>query len=191
MATALDLDEEVNQAAQGWEVADGDRRLIVQRQPGLPWSYTTTAPPDMFSPPRPPTPADPLVDPVRPEDARVVAGEIATAAGIDVDQAAVRINQAHRSLWVGFEPAVGTVPTLGLSTSVLVGPGNEVEQASGYLAVPEPAEVVPVLDTGAALDRLHRVQPIPPTEGRDASVVEVTGVHRALKFVTAPGSDRA
>lgn len=191
LATALDLAGAVRETAQGWEMADGDRHLVVQRQPGLPWSYTTAAPPDMSSPPRPRPPDDPVGDPVSPEDARVVAGEIATAVGIDVDQAAVRINPAHLSQWVGFEPAVGAVPTLGMSTSVLVAPGDEVEQASGHLAVPEAGEVVPLLDTAAALDRLHRVQPIPPSEGRDASVVEVTGVYRALQFVPAPGSDRA
>lgn len=191
LASALNLVGAVGESPEGWEMADGDRRLVVQRQPGLPWSYTTAAPPDMSSPPRPRPPADPVGDPVRSDDARVVAAEIATAVGIDVAQAAVRINPAHLSQWVGFEPAVGTVPTLGMSTSVLVAPGGEVEQASGYLAVPEAGEVVPLLDTVAALDRLHRVQPVPPTEGRDASVVEVTGVYRALQFVPAPGSDRA
>lgn len=42
LAEALGLGAEVVETASGWEVVDGDRRLDVARQPGLPWSYSAT-----------------------------------------------------------------------------------------------------------------------------------------------------
>lgn len=42
LAGALGLGAEVVETASGWEVVDGDRRLDVARQPGLPWSYSAT-----------------------------------------------------------------------------------------------------------------------------------------------------
>ncbi|MGI8759369.1 MAG: hypothetical protein ACR2K0_08700, partial [Acidimicrobiales bacterium] len=42
LAGALGLGAEVVETAPGWEVVDGDRRLDVASQPGLPWSYSAT-----------------------------------------------------------------------------------------------------------------------------------------------------
>lgn len=40
LAGALDLDGEVHATPAGWEVSDGASMLDVQRQPGLPWSFS-------------------------------------------------------------------------------------------------------------------------------------------------------
>lgn len=191
LASALGVVSAVDESDEGWEMVDGHRRLRVQRQPGLPWSYTTAAPPNMSSPPPSPMPVVPVPAPIGEKEAEAVAVEVAVAAGVGVEQAAMRIDRAHRSQWVGFEPEVDGLATLGMSTSVLVGPGGQVEQASGYLAVPNPGAAFPLLDAHAGLERLSRVQPIPLDGGREALVVEVTGVHRTLQFVPAPGTDRA
>lgn len=191
LASTLRVGGAVVETDEGWEVAEGDRRLMVRREPGVPWTYTSAAPIDMSSPPRPPITAVPVLAAIGEQEAEAVAVPVAAAAGVDVDQAGVRNNQAYLSRYVDFEPQVGGLPTLGMSTSVLVGPGGQVERASGYLGVPDPGPAFPLLDAQAGLDRLSRVQPIPLDEGREALVVEVTGVARALQYVPVPDADQA
>lgn len=163
LAAALGLDGEVTTSEGMFEVTDGDRGLQVLDQPGASWSFyreievvegggtsgssgaepgtTVTGPPTTLAP-------------VPEADAEAVARAVAEAAGIDMGQAAVAVDDGGSERIVRIDPVVGDLPTWGLTTYIAVGPDGAVSWANGMIVRPERGDTYPLVGTAAAADRL-------------------------------------
>ncbi|MEQ1788315.1 MAG: hypothetical protein ABL966_14780, partial [Acidimicrobiales bacterium] len=105
----------------------------------------TTRCPDVPSPP---------VDLPSEDEARGIALDLLDAAGVDVDDAIVRVEGPYEAWYVTVEPRLDGVPS-GLLHNVTVGSAGEVTFASGMLAKPERLGDYPRLDTRATIERAN------------------------------------
>ncbi|MCU1374768.1 MAG: hypothetical protein JWO68_2054 [Actinomycetia bacterium] len=125
--------------------------------------------------------------------------------GVDIDHATVRVDD-NITLWnVVADPMVGGLPTIGLTSSVGIGPKGVVQYANGWLGTPTKGDRYPLIGVAAGLERLNAEQAqimvaptpdvrclecdqLPPTEPR---VVRVTGVRLGLQVFSTyqPGAD--
>ena len=265
LATALGLSGEVVSEEFAWSVTDGDRRLEVQRQPGLPWNYLPsglgvdssggTSGAEPASAPAPaeaeakvdpdtsvssdgtastincampecpegaacaavcpeidPMPAcddpaatclapDDLPEPVRPADlptsaeAEAQARDLLAATGLDLDGAAVRVDDGFTAWYVSADPMVGGLPTIGMSSGVAIGAAGAIESANGWLGDPEQGDTYPLLPLGTAVERLSGMSTtlelrVACPEGEvcpepEPVVLTVTGARLGLQLVSA------
>jgi hypothetical protein len=183
LAAALGLKGQPRQEANGWTVRDGRRGLAVHRLAGVPWSFGTSilgCVPRAGGPYQPGAgiqcldPDAPVASPVaparplRPQDlpsraeAERVARDLAARAGLDLDGATVQVTDGFRSRTVTIAPAVGGQPTSGFTWMVGVGANGTVQQASGWLATPEPADTYPLIGVQEGFERLKMAGPIGP-----------------------------
>lgn len=89
------------------------------------------------------------------EQAEVIAVDLLTAAGVDLEGARVRVEGPFDAWVVTVEPLVDGVPVVGGNAMASVGPGGRVTYASGTVAGTEGLGPYPLVDTRAALDRLN------------------------------------
>jgi hypothetical protein len=189
LAAALGLAGRPSQEPTGWTLRDARRGLAVNRAAGVPWTYGTdildacgTRPgggpyrpgpgilclgPDaaVTSPSRPaglPSPAE----------AERVARDLAARAGLDLDGARVRVVDSWATRTVTIDPAVDGTPTSGMAWTVAVGAEGTVQQASGWLATPEPADTYPLVGVGAGFEQLQKTRPLVPLARLDVPDVE-------------------
>lgn len=108
-----------------------------------------------------PLPVEPYEPPVRPEnlpsedEARAIALDLLAAAGADVDDAEVTVDDGITEWFVSVEPRLDGLPAPGLTMYVGVGDEGVVSSASGLMADPEKLGDYPLLDTTEALERLN------------------------------------
>jgi hypothetical protein len=109
----------------------------------------------------PVAPARPFRPPVLPSraEAQRVARDLAARAGLDLNGADVRVTDSLAARTVTIAPAVGGMPTSGFSWSISVGAKGMVRYASGYLAVPEPADTYPLIGVQEGFERLKKTAP--------------------------------
>ena len=104
---------------------------------------------------------EPAPEPERPADlpsaaeARDLALAVIRAAGVDVEGAAVRVDDGFTVWMVTADPVLGGLPTLGYGTTVSVGSQGRIEWANGWLADADGGDEYPLIGTDAALDRLQ------------------------------------
>jgi hypothetical protein len=110
---------------------------------------------------RPVAPARPFPPPALPSraEAERVARDLAARAGLDLNGAGVRVTDGLAARTVTIAPVVGGLPTSGFSWSIGVGAKGVVRHASGYLAVPEPADTYPLIGVHEGFERLKKTAP--------------------------------
>jgi hypothetical protein len=114
------------------------------------------------SPDRSPDDIIPPPEPVRPDDlptedeAKAIALDVLRNAGVDVEGADVRVDDAFTAWSVRMDPSVDGIATSALTSYVAVGSKGAIDYANGYLAVPEPADEYPLIGTTAAIERMNR-----------------------------------
>lgn len=109
--------------------------------------------------------ATPTADLPSEAEAQMIALDLLTQAGAQIDGADVQVENNLIQWFVTVEPVVDGIPALGMSMFVGVGPGGRIESASGYSGQPERLGDYPLLDTRSAIARLNEgwsiVQPLP------------------------------
>jgi hypothetical protein len=194
LAAALGLKGQPKEEANGWTVREGRRALVVHRLAGVPWSFGANllgCVPRAGGPYQPGAgiqclgPDAPVASPVaparplRPRDlpsraeAERVARDLAARAGLDLDGATVRVTDGFASRTVTIAPTVGGQPTSGFAWTVSVGAKGAVQQASGWLATPEPADTYPLVGVPEGFERLKKAGPIGPRTPAEAPSIEV------------------
>ena len=196
LAAALGLAGRPSQEPSGWTVRDGRRGLVVSRMAGVPWTYGTGVLEGCGTragggPYRPGPgircldPDDAVTSPSRPAglpspaEAERVARDLAARAGLDLDGARVRVADSWASRTVQIDPAVDGTPTSGMAWTVAVGPKGSVQQASGWLAVPEPAGTYPLIGVQAGFEQLKKFRPLVPMARVDVPATERRPCHPA------------
>lgn len=99
-------------------------------------------------------PAAPADLPSR-EGAESIALDLLAATGLDVDEARVTVEGPYEAWYVMVEPLLDGVPVSGWISTVGVGSKGAIVSASGTLAFAQRVDDYPLLDTGAAIDRLN------------------------------------
>jgi hypothetical protein len=138
------------------------------------------------------------------EQAEAAARALLAKAGIDLDGARVRVEDALVQWRVEIEPQVGGLPTFGFSSGVSVGPKGAIESANGWLAQPAPGDDYPLVTATAGLERLKHspfgIGPQPLTAGAPyceacetvpPQVRTITGVRVGLAFAPLLQPDQA
>ena len=176
LAKAFGLSGSVQVEGSGWTVADGDKRLRVERVGGLPWTVSSSESGGSVSSgcavavpgnagggaPVPSTPESTCPPPTTvaglPDEqgAEATARAVLAEAGIDLSGAAVRTSQGSSAWTVNFDTTLGGRAVLGGTTSVVVGPHGAIASASGHLARLSPVGTYPLVGVTAALDRLRQ-----------------------------------
>ena len=231
LAAVLGLAGKPNEEPNGWTVRDGRRALVVHRLAGLPWTYGTDIlgacstrsgsagggvrclDPDAPVASQPALPDRPSRRPVLPSPAEAerAARDLAGRAGLDLDGATVRVTDSYATRTVTIDPAVGGSPTSGFAWRVSVAAKGVVQQVSGYLATPEPADTYPLIGVAEGYERLKKApalgsllgaEPAPAIAGDPcptasmvpcrakplpARVATVTGARLGLQLVPAVG----
>jgi len=190
LAAVLGLAGTPKEEANGWTVRDGRRALVVHRLAGVPWSFGTNIlggcipraggpyrpgagiqclDPDapVASPAAPARPLTPRSLPSRAEAERV-ARDLVARAGLDLTGATVQVTDGFASRTVSIAPAVGGQPTSGFAWTVTVGATGVVQQATGWLATPEPADTYPLIGVQEGFERLKKAGPIAPRTPAEA-----------------------
>lgn len=192
LAEVLGLEGDVEAADWGWSVADDDRTLDVQSGTGGSWSYYAVSEEEgevMGHAETVPEEAEP--EPVIEDEAegpeempeapnlsidREVAErqgrELLAELGVDLDTAAVRVEDGWSTWIVSADPEIDGLPTIGFSASVAVGVGG-VEYASGWLAPAEFIADYPLVGVEAAVERLHAQEQRWAEEATGRRAVEV------------------
>ena len=127
-------------------------------------------------------------------DAIKEARALLTAAGIDLTGADVKVSTGPTADVVTVEPAVGGLPTTGMTTTVTIGAKGIVDFAQGILTATTKLGDYPLVGTAAGFKRLQAGQllsgggmrPLPALgmpQSKSASVVTVTGAHLVLAEV--------
>lgn len=134
-------------------------------------------------------------------EAEARARDLLAAVGLDVDSAAVRVDDGFTSWYVSADPSVGGVPTVGMSWGVAVGAGGAVESANGWLTEPEKGDAYPLLPVATAIERLAGMSvtlelraECPPGQAcpePEQVVSTVTGVRLALQLVASFDAEEA
>jgi hypothetical protein len=138
------------------------------------------------------------------DDAERIGRRLLGDLGVDLDHAAVRVDDSI-TLWnVVVDPIVGGLPTVGLTSSVGIGPKGVVQYANGWLGTPTKGDRYPLIGTAAGLDRLNKEQTqlmmiapevqcleCPATTAAEPRVVRVTGARLGLQVFSTfePGAD--
>lgn len=110
-------------------------------------------------PPPSPMPV-PEPEPQRPADlpSKAEAERIGRAflerAGLGLDGATIRLDDGFSQWVVSADPAIGGLPTVGLTWSVAVGPKGRIEFASGFMAEAAKGDEYPLAGVQAAIERL-------------------------------------
>ncbi|MGQ0431137.1 MAG: hypothetical protein ACT452_01870, partial [Microthrixaceae bacterium] len=91
-------------------------------------------------------------------EARELALDLLTAAGMDVGDAKVTVDGPYDAWYVNVEPVVDGLPVSGWVASVSVGSKGAIVNASGSMATLERLGDYPLIDTRAAIDRLNEMQ---------------------------------
>lgn len=220
LAGALGVTGEVRRTEFGWSVGDGTRRLDVQDVSGNPWSVYDELPaetgavaPELEGRSAAGPPDGPVGDcaadacdapqfhePERPADlpteaeAEGIGRRMLIALGVDLDRAALRVDDAV-TLWnVTADPEVGGLPTIGLATSLGIGPQGVVQYGNGWLGELDKGDRYPLIGTAAGIERLGEEQArvmIDPAPGGSVDgdalepmVVEITGVRLGLQLMS-------
>ena len=131
--------------------------------------------PGPANPPRPVAPAKPFRPPALPSraEAERVARDLAARAGLDLDGARVRVRDDYATRTVTIDPAVGGQPTSGFAWTVAVGAGGTVRHATGWLAIPQPADTYPLIGVEAGFEQLKRLPPLGPLRWAETQAMEV------------------
>jgi hypothetical protein len=156
----------------------------------------------MVAPDEPRRPADlPSKD-----EAEDIGRDLFEELGVDLDHAEVKVDDGITIWNVNVDPEVGGLPTLGLTSSIGVGPGGKVQYANGWLDLDEleQGDTYPLVGTAAGIEKLNgeqdmllRIDPMPACEDCDAPptsmeprIVRVTGVRLALQVFSTyePGA---
>jgi hypothetical protein len=196
LAAALGLGGPAKEDPAGWTFAAAGRSLTVNRLAGAPWTYGTgvlaACAARVGGPYRPPVgiqclDADspvsnkPGVAPARPrrpadlpsrQEAERVARQLAAKAGLDLAGAGVEVADSWGARLVTVTPAVGGLPTSGFAWTVSVGPKGRIQHASGYLAIPEPADTYPLIGVDQGFERLKRTPALGPILRADIPAIE-------------------
>ena len=182
LAGALGLSGEVTRARDGWQVVDGDQRLVVGTSSAGAWSFGPAeecverlergdAGPDgaasctVSSPVQKCAPDGTCEEPPRrtdlpsQEDARRIAVDALDEGGIDTS-GSVQVLQAFDAWEVLTERRIDGRPTHGLSTHLSVGPQGELIRGGGLLGTMEEVGDYPLVDVQAGVERL-RAQAVP------------------------------
>jgi hypothetical protein len=137
----------------------------------------------------PVAPARPFPPPVLPSraEAERVARDLAARTGLDLNGADVRVTDGLAARTVTIAPAVGGMATSGFSWSIGVGAKGVVRHASGYLAVPEPADIYPLIGVQEGFERLKKTAPFGSIlrKAPRPRVVTVTGARLGLQLAPA------
>jgi hypothetical protein len=169
LARLLGNDGDVVESEWGWTVDGGDRVLDVQSGAGGSWSaYAVTdedVPVEVTGDEEPVAPSASIDRELAEEQGRAMLSKL----GVDLDGAAVRVEDGWSSWIVTADPEVGGLPTIGFSTSVSVGPEGRIEFANGYLA---PAEVIGDYPLEGAREAVARANAL-----EEAWAEEVSGDH--------------
>jgi hypothetical protein len=193
LAAALGLSGRPVEEADGWTLRDGRRGLMAHRLAGVPWSYEANLLGPCLRPaaPRrpggvpcldpdrpvssPPAPAKPVRGPALPSraEAERVARDLAARAGLDLDGDRVRVRDDYATRTVTIDPAVGGQPTSGFAWTVAVGAGGTVRHATGWLAIPQPADTYPLTGVEAGFEQLKRLPPLGPLRWAETQAMEV------------------
>lgn len=205
LAEALGLPGTVAEIGSGWEVVEGNRRLEVERQPGLPWSYSVGSPPSdgeivCAMPACPPGTACPQVcppgdEPVAmpmptdlpsAEEAERLARPVVAAGGVDLKGAALRVDDLTRAWMVNVDPEVGGLPTVGMGSAVTVGANGTIEYAGGWMGRPERGDLYPLVGTPAALAGLSSERSMPTADGREPATacLDCPGIEPVVVTIT-------
>ena len=72
----------------------------------------------------------------------------------------MRVIDGFATRTVTIDPAVGGAPTSGFAWTVSVGAKGVVQQASGWLATPEPAGTYPLIGVQEGFERLKKFRPL-------------------------------
>ena len=206
----------------GWSVGSETRRLDVQDVAGNPWSLYEAMPEPavaeaearraeaearraeettVFPAPDADCAADACDQPMeaqRPADlpsrdeAERIGRRLLAELGVDLDQAAVRVDDAVTMWAVNADPVVGGLPTIGLSTSVSIGSDGVITYANGWLGEFTRGDRYPLIGTAAGLEKLNSEQMsvllVDPAPGADGTqdvepfVIEITGVRLGLQL---------
>jgi len=191
LADGLGVRGAVESDAGGWTVRDDNRLVRVTAKPGLPWYFSLLQGPCTMVPSEslPPVPASgpsdcpeaegPPSGPVRPpdlpdhDDALAFGMETLGKAGLGVSRPVV-VDQVT-SWQIQAAPLIGDKATSGFGWTITVGPGRTVTAASGFLAVPEPAESYRLVGTAKGLERARAVAGGTITGVRDGLMVARLG----------------
>ena len=137
----------------------------------------------------PVAPARPFPPPVLPSraEAERVARDLAARAGLGLNGADVRVSDGLVARRVTIAPAVGDLLTSGFSWTVGVGAKGVVRYASGYLAVPEPADTYPLIGVQEGFERLKKTAPLGSVlrKAPRPRVATVTGARLGLQLAPA------
>ena len=144
---------------------------------------------------------DELPEPERPADlpasseAEAKARDLLAAAGLDLDGAAVRVDDGFTAWYVSVDPMVGGLPTIGMSSGVAIGAAGAIESANGWLGDPEQGDTYPLRPLAAAVERLSGMSmtlelraPCPEGEAcpePEPVVLTVTGARLGLQLVSS------
>lgn len=185
LAAAFGVQGEVQADAGGWIVRQDNRFVRVQRAAGLPWFYTVlqgpcAMVPNEALPTLPPAGSTdcpeaegPPSGPQRPPD--FPSRDEALAAGMDtLGRAGLGVSRPvivdQGSSWhIETGPLIGDKLTSGFGWMATVGPARTVTAASGFLAMPTPAETYRLVGTAKGLERAKAL-----------AGGTVTGVHLGL-----------
>lgn len=215
LAAILGVEGAPRRTEFGWTVGAESRRLDVQDVAGNPWSLYESMPEPMVAEaeaearrteettvfPAPDCAADACDQPMeaqRPADlpskdeAERIGRELLAELGVDLDQAAVRVDDAVTMWAVNADPVIGGLPTIGLATSVSIGAKGVITYANGWLGEFTKADRYPLIGTAAGLEKLNSeqmsvlmVDPAPGAEGApdvEPFVIEITGVRLGLQL---------
>jgi hypothetical protein len=128
------------------------------------------------------------------DEAERIGRKAMAAVGVDLDHADVRVDDSITIWNVMADPIVGGLPTIGLTTSIGVGPDGVVQYANGWLGQPAKGDAYPLIGTAAGLERLNaeqgstmiaapnvRCDGCEPSEPVEPRVVRITGVRLGLQ----------
>ncbi|MEY2570234.1 MAG: hypothetical protein QOE63_584 [Acidimicrobiaceae bacterium] len=166
-------------------VGDGGRQLSVDRTTGL-WYLSATVASDVAvssgsgyacpgvapgeptpscPPPDLPSPTTTIVTPPAnlpsSDDAKAKALDLLRAAGMDVDQAQVKVDDYGTEQQVTVDPAVDGRSTQGFGGTVAIGDGGRIDYATGYIPHATKADTYPLLTTRQAIEQLNKNSVVP------------------------------
>jgi len=173
LAAAFGVHGTLQTDAGGWIVRADNRLVRVTAKPGLPWFFSLLQGPCSMVPSEslPPVPSSgptecpeaggPPSAPARPpdlpdhDDALAFGMDTLGSAGLGVSRPVI-VDQG--SSWrIEAAPLIGNVPTSGLAWTITVGPARTVTAASGFVAVPAPAESYRLVGTAKGFERARAV----------------------------------
>jgi hypothetical protein len=162
----------------GFSVTDGDAQVTVYPVGGGGWSYARSTSGSVSSsgvavacPPDADCPSPETTIPERPanlpsqDEARSIALDALTRAGMNVDGAAIDVVDVFSQWMVHVDAVLDGVAAEGFGATVNVGPDGVIEYANGMLGHAQAADEYPLIGTAKAIENLNAgkgfVGPIP------------------------------